>query len=108
MPLCPQHEDPACCHTAFPHPKAGAWFAHMNASRIQVQHVFQREHLFCCGSGPSSLKPYAQQLDSLGLCLLGSPRIFLGEGGGGRIGQEAQTKQKLKPVTNWLKGCEQF
>lgn len=32
--------------------------------------------------------------------------IFLG--GVGRRGEEAQTKQKLKPVTNWLKGCEQF
>jgi len=28
--------------------------------------------------------------------------------GAGRRGKEAQTKQKLKPVTNWLKGCEQF
>jgi len=26
----------------------------------------------------------------------------------GRRGEEAQTKQKLKSVTNWLKGCEQF
>lgn len=40
--------------------------------------------------------------------LIWKPKDFFLGWGQGRIGEEAQTKQKLKPVTNWLKGSEQF